>query len=78
MSDDVRLGLVLGGAVLVLGALLWRYLHRRSRMHALLRQMEDADPQERGARPGSRSSTSGSPAPRDRCSPTSRRNRTTG
>jgi HEAT repeats len=47
MSDDVRLGLVLGGAVLVLAALLWRYLHRRGQTHALLRQMEDTDPQVR-------------------------------
>jgi hypothetical protein len=47
MSDDVRLGLIIGGAVLVLAALLWRSLHRHHQTHAILRRLEDRDPQER-------------------------------
>jgi len=47
MSGDVSLGLVLGGSLVVLGALLWRSLSRRRAMRVLLDRLGDADAQER-------------------------------
>lgn len=47
MSDGVRLGLVGVGALLVLLALLWRYRSRHHDVRVLVRQLDDADPQER-------------------------------
>jgi hypothetical protein len=47
MSDDVRLGLIIGGAGLVALAVLWRYLHRRRETHLLRQELADTEPQER-------------------------------
>jgi len=47
MSDGVSRGLIVGGFLLVLGALLWRYLARRRAMRALLDQLGAADAQKR-------------------------------
>jgi hypothetical protein len=47
MSDDVRLGLIAGGVLAVLGALLWRYLSRRRAVRVLLDRLGADDPQER-------------------------------
>jgi hypothetical protein len=47
MSDDVRLGLIIGGALLVVGALLWRSLVRRHELRALVRTLGGADSQTR-------------------------------
>lgn len=47
MSDDVRMGLVIGGAVLVLVAILWWLSSRRRGKRRLVRQLQATDPQER-------------------------------
>jgi hypothetical protein len=53
MSDDVRLGLVVGGIALVVVALAWWWGTRTRRKARLVRQLRATDPQER-ARAGIR------------------------
>jgi hypothetical protein len=53
MSDDVRLGLVIAGAVLVVVAILWWLTSRRRRKRRLVRELRAADAQDR-ARAGIR------------------------
>jgi hypothetical protein len=47
MSDDVRLGLIIGGAIAVLVAVLWRYLTLRRRRTRSTRGLDAPDPQDR-------------------------------
>jgi hypothetical protein len=47
MSDDVRLGLIVGGTIAVALALLWRYLVLRRRKTRAMRGLDAADPQDR-------------------------------
>ncbi len=47
MSDDVRLGLIVGGAVAVLVAIVWRFAVLRRRRRRVGRGLEAQDPQER-------------------------------
>jgi len=47
MSDDVRLGLVVGGTIAVVLALLWRYLVLHRRKRRATRGLDAADPQDR-------------------------------
>jgi hypothetical protein len=47
MSDDVRLGLIIGGAIAVLVALLWRSLTLRRRRSRSARGLDAPDPQDR-------------------------------
>ena len=47
MSDDLSLGLIVGGFLLVLGALLWRHLARRRAVRDLLDQLGAEEPQDR-------------------------------
>ena len=47
MNDEVRLGLIVGGAVIIALAIAWRTVVRRRRRGALIRQMRSSDPQTR-------------------------------
>ncbi len=47
MSDDVRLGLIVGGAIAIVIAIVWRSLVVRGRRGRASRGLESEDPQER-------------------------------
>jgi len=47
MNDDIRLGLVVGGAALLVIALVWRLTTRSRTRRALLRGLDASEPQER-------------------------------
>jgi hypothetical protein len=47
MSDDFRLGLIVGGAIAVVAALVWRFVVLHRRRSSVARGLEASDPQDR-------------------------------